>query len=216
MGIADGMRGIADNIVSSYGTRVKALGQIVSDVHDTLGNAQKTVKGFASDRKKMSAEQARFLGGFVGDLSKTVGSLLGGFREEQKEVAGDIRTMAENLRKSLRKTTKDLESSVEARMKEFSAAHASMSEEQKKDLAKFVSGIVRETKGIIDNATDLMNGFESERGKMAGAWSSMSSTMSRMRAGKRPVEVSGRAEAKTVEEAVAKPRKKAGRGKRKG
>jgi Sec-independent protein translocase protein TatA len=216
MGIADEMRGIADNIISSYGVRTKALGQIVSDVNETLGNARKTVKGFASDRKKMSAEQASFLGGFVGDLSRTVGNLLGGFQKEQKEVAENIRTTAESLRKNLRKSARDLETDVKNRLKEYSAAHAEMSEDQRKDLASFVSGIVRETKGIIDNATALMSGFESERGKMAGAWRSMSSTMARMRAGKRPVEVSGRASTETVAEAVAKPKKKRGRPKKRG
>jgi len=50
MGLADEMKNIAEDIVVAHDLRVKAVGDIVTDVH-------KTVKGFASDRKKMSAEQ---------------------------------------------------------------------------------------------------------------------------------------------------------------
>ncbi|MEI6633078.1 MAG: hypothetical protein WCP22_04570 [Chlamydiota bacterium] len=216
MGIADEMKGIADNIISSHGVRVKALGQIVSDVHDTLGNARKTVRGFASDRKKMSAGQAQFLGGFVGDLTKSVGNLLGGFQKDHKGMADDLRASLEKNTKAIETHVKAIETDVKNKLKEFSDAHSQMSKEQRKDLARFVDALVKEVKGIIANAADLMSGFESEKGKMAGAWRSMSSTMARTRAGKRPLEVSGRAETKTVAQAVAKPKKKRGRPRKRG
>ena len=47
MGIADGVKGITENIVASYDVRVKALKDLVVDT-------RKTIKGFAADRKKMS------------------------------------------------------------------------------------------------------------------------------------------------------------------
>ena len=74
MGIADSMKGITENITASYDVRVKALKDLVVDT-------RKTIKGFASDRKQMSAdrkqmskEQAKNLAGFVSGLTKNVGA----------------------------------------------------------------------------------------------------------------------------------------------
>ena len=50
MGIADSMKGITENITASYDVRVKALKDLVVDT-------RKTIKGFASDRKQMSADR---------------------------------------------------------------------------------------------------------------------------------------------------------------
>ena len=42
MGIADGMKRITEDIISSYDLRVKSLGQLVGDVHEPL-DKQKTI-----------------------------------------------------------------------------------------------------------------------------------------------------------------------------
>ena len=61
MGIAEGMKSITENIISSYNTRVTALDDLVADTRKTLADARKTLKDFSSDRKKMSEEQAKEL-----------------------------------------------------------------------------------------------------------------------------------------------------------
>ena len=194
MGIADGMKRITEDIISSYDLRVKSLGQLVGDVHETLN-------GFMSDRKKMSAEQAQFLGGFVGDLTRNVGNLLDGFQKDHKE-------MTDDLRKSLAKNTKDIETHVRNKLKEFSDAHADMSEEQRKDLAKFAADLVNGTR-------KMLKGLADENSRVAANWGAMSAAMAKRRGGK-PIGVEARAGVKTVEEAVAKPKKKRGRPKKRG
>ena len=100
----------------------------------------------------------------------------------------------------INKDIKDIENYVAKKLKEFSDAHADMSETLKKDLAKYVAGIVSETK-------ELLSGFADEKEKMAANWQAMAATMAKRRGGKKPV-VSAGAKVETVEEAVKKPRKK--------
>jgi Sec-independent protein translocase protein TatA len=117
----------------------------------------------------------------------------------------DFKAMMGNIKKGIN----DMEDYVAKKLKEFSDAHAEMSEQQKKDLAKYVAGIVAETKRVL-------RGFADESEKMAGNWQAMAATMAKRRGG-RPV-VSAGAKVETVEEAVKKPRKrgrKKGKGKKK-
>lgn len=211
MGIAEDIKKLGEDIVASYDSRVKALGELVADTH-------KTLKGFAADRKKMSEEQAKSLADFVAELTKNVGGMIQGFQKEYKEMADNLKDNLEkgeadrlkafkDMMGDINKGIKDIETYVGNKLKEFSDAHADMSEALKKDLAKYVAGIVSETK-------KLLGGFADEREKMAANWQSMSATMAKRRGGK-PV-VSAGAEVETVEEAVKKPRKKGKKGRKKG
>ena len=208
MGIASDIKTLGEDIVASYDTRVKAIGTLVKDTHQML-------KGFTADRKEMSEEQAKKLADFVNGLTKDVGSMLKGFHASHKEMADalkeslekgetdrlkDFKAMMGNIQKGI----KDIETYVAKKLKEFSDAHADMSEALKKDLAKYVAGIVSETKG-------LLGGFADEKEKMAANWQSLTATMAKRRGGK-PV-VSAGAKVETVEEAVKEPKKK---GKKKG
>ena len=185
MGIADDVKNLSEDIVTSYNARVKAIGAIVNDT-------RKTLKGFHAEHQEMSAQQAKDLAGFVADLTKNVGSMLKGFRSEHKD-------MAASLKASLEKNTRDIEAYVKKKLQEFSDAHAEMSDELKKDLAKYVADIVKGTQ-------ELLGGFHGEREKMAAHWQAMAAVMAKKR-GVGPVEVEAESEVKTVEEAVEKPKK---------
>ncbi|MEW6002860.1 MAG: hypothetical protein AB1638_09480 [Nitrospirota bacterium] len=233
MGIADDMKRITENIVTSHDVRVKALDNLVADT-------RKTLKGFASDRKKMSKEQAKNLADFVEDLSKSVEDMLKGFQKSHKQMSveqaksladfvadltknvGNMmkgiqkahKEMADELKESLekgetdrlksfksmmgniRKGIKDIESYVANKLKEFSDAHAEMSEELKKDLAKYVSGIVSGTKKLLSK-------YSSDMKKAANAWQGMSETLSRARKGRAVVpKLEAKVKVRPVEEAV--------------
>ena len=136
MGIAEDIKTLGEDIVTSYDTRVKALGELVSNVH-------KTLKGFAADRKKMSAEQAKALANFVADLTKDVGNMIRTFQKEHKEMSNNLKESLEkgetdrlktfkNMMGNIRKGIKDIETYVENKLKEFSDAHADMSEDLRK------------------------------------------------------------------------------------
>ncbi len=227
MGIADSMKGITENIVASYDVRVKALKDLVTDTH-------KTLKGFAADRKKMSKEQAIALADFVADLTKNVGNMIKGFQKEHKEMADNLK---ESLAKGeeyrikdfkammagIQKEIKGIETYVKNKLKEFNEAHADMSEELKKELAKFVNDLVKTTKKLMSDiqarqkernaqVADLLDSYKTEREKMAANWQALTATMDKRRGGKPVVSVGAKVE--TVEEAVKKPAK--GKGKKKG
>ncbi len=171
MGIAEDIKTLGEDIVASYDSRVKAIGTLVKDTHQML-------KGFDAEHKEMSDN-------LKDNLEKGEADRLKAF----KDMMGDIN-----------KGIKDIETYVENKLKEFSDAHADMSEELKKDLAKYVAGIVSTTKKLLADFTD-------EREKMAANWQATAATMARRR-GAKPVRVEAGAEVKTVKEAVKKSRKK--------
>ncbi|MEW6410764.1 MAG: hypothetical protein AB1488_11780 [Nitrospirota bacterium] len=200
MAIADDMKKITENIIASYDVRVKALDALV---HDT----RKTLKGFASDRKKMSKEQASRLADFVADLTKNVGNTMKGIQRAHKEMADNLKESLEkgetdrlkgfkNMMGDIRRDIKDIETYVANKLKEFSDAHADMSEELKKDLAKYVAGIVSETKKLLGE-------YSSDMKKAANAWQGMSKTMARARKGRAVVpKVEAEVRVRPVKEAI--------------
>ena len=195
MGIADDVKNLGDDIVVSYNARVKAIGAIVNDT-------RKTLKGFHAEHQEMSAQQAKDLSGGETDRLKTF-----------KGMMGDIR-----------KDINDIETYVKNKLQEFSEAHAEMSVELKKELAKYVDDMVKATKKLMDEiqarqkernaqVADLLEAYKTEREKMAANWQNLVATMAKKR-GVEPVEVEAGAEVKTVEKAVVKPA--VGKGRKKG
>ena len=235
MEIAESMRNTAENIIGSYNVRVKGLGGLVVDT-------QKTLKGFASDRKKMAREQAETLekgetdrlksfkvmmGGiqkdikdietyvinkikefsdahadmgkgqakilmhFITDLTNDVSSMMSGFQKDRGK-------MSKELKSRLAKGPKEIETYIENRLQEFDEAHTEMSEQQKKDLAKFVSGMTSEVKRLLAGYRNDINGA-------SRAWKGMAATLAKARKGG-PVmpRIEAGERVTTVEEAVEK------------
>jgi len=160
MAIAEDMKKLTENIIISNDVRVKALGDLVADTHETL-------KGFSMDRKKMGVQQAKNLADFVNSLTKDVGSMLSGFEKDRGK-------MSKELKDKLAKEVKEIETYVANKLKEFNKDHADMSEELKKDLAKYVEGIVKETRGFLKECGSNM-------AQARKAWQSMSATMAKAR-----------------------------------
>lgn len=196
MAIAEDMRSIAESIAGSHNERVKALDHLVSD-------SQKTLKGFARDRNKMSREQAKNLADFTGGLSNSVGGMLKTLRKSHKKMsaeqandlkgfaknlAGDVgsmlsrfekerREMSEELRGGLYQEVKEIRTYVKKRLKEFDKAHAEMSGSLKRILAEYVDDLAKEV-------GKLRSEYRSDMKKANGAWQSMSKTLLRARKGR--------------------------------
>jgi len=237
MEIANSMRGITENIITSYDTRVRALGDLVVDT-------RKTLKGFASDRKKMAREQAESLANFTRGLSKSVEEMLKEFQESHTQmgkeqakilmhfitdltndvssmVSGfqkDRGKMSKELKSRLAKEVKEIETYIGKKLKEFDEAHAEMSEQQKKDLAKFVSGMTSEVKRLLTGFQHDMAGYRKDINGASHAWEGMAAVLAKSRrGGPMKLKVEAGEGATTVEEAVGKKGKsKKGRGKVKG
>jgi len=131
--------------------------------------------------------------------AKDTRDMLKGFKAEHK-------AMASSLNASLRKNTGDIETYVKNMLQQFSASHAKMSVDMKKDLAKFIAYIVSDVAKIVNGSRDMVAGFHGDREKMAAHWQAMTAVLAKKRGGK-PVLEAG-TQANTVQEAVEKPKKK--------
>jgi len=193
MAIAEDMKKLAENIITSHDVRVKALGTLVTDTH-------KTLKGFERDRKKMAVEQAKDLAGFVKGLAKNVEDMLKGFKKNHEQMskeqaknladfvtnlAADVGSMlsdfqkargemSEELKDRLAKEVKEIETYVANKLKEFNKAHTDMSKELKKELNDYVMGIVKETKRLLKE-------YSSDMAQASKTWKNMSATMAKAR-----------------------------------
>ena len=221
MGIASDIKTLGEDIVASYDARIKAIGTVVKDTHQML-------KGFAAERKDWAPKQAQALADFVADLAKNVSSMIKGFQKDHKAMADalkeslekgetdrlkDFKAMIGNIQKGI----KEIETYVAKKLKEFDGAHADMSEELKKMLAKYVDDMVKATKKLMSDIQarqkernaevgDLLEAYNTERENMAANWQSMVATMEKRRGGK-PV-VSAGEKVTTVEDAIEKKSKK--------
>jgi len=221
MGISDDMKKLREDIVSANDVRAKAIGVLVKDTH-------KMLKGFQAEHKEMAAnlrgelaqgEEKRLndfkammanIQKFVSDLDKEVSAMIERFQKEHKAMADELR---ENLEKgevdrlktfndmmgNIQQDINQIETYVANKLKEFSDAHAGMSEELKKMLAEYVADMVKATKQLMGDiqkrqkertaeVADLLETFKTEREKMAANWQALTTTMAKKRGIKPKVE----------------------------
>jgi len=182
MGIADDMKNLGEDIIGSYALRVKAIGELVKDTNKMLKGFQKEHKGMAADLRK-------------------------GLKQGETDRLNTFKSMMAEIQKGV----KEIEPYVKNKLKEFSDAHADMSEELKKELAKYVDDMVNTTKKLMGDiqarqkernaeVADLLEAFNTEREKMAANWQSMAATMAKRRGIKPEVEAEVRV--RPVEEAI--------------
>lgn len=216
----------------------KFVADVVKGTYDMLKRFQSEHKEMADklradlaegeeDRKNMSEEQARALADFVTDLTKDVGNMITGIQKDHKEMADKLRAdLAKGeedrlesfkpMMAEIQKGVEEIETYVRNKLKEFSDAHAEMSEELKKDLARYVDGMVKATKGLMSDiqarqkernaeVADLLEEFNTEREKMAANWQALSAKMANKRgaAPKVEAEIKVRPVQEAVEEVVS-------------
>jgi len=182
MGIADDIKNLGEDIAGSYDMRVKAIGVLVKDTH-------KMLKGFRREHKEMA------------------GNLKGGLEQGEADRLKAFKSMMADIQEGVR----EIETYVENKLKEFSDAHAEMSGELKKELAKYVDDMVKATKRLMRDiqarqkernaeVADLLEAFKTEREKMAANWQALTATMAKKR-GIMP-EVEAEAKVRPVKEAI--------------
>jgi uncharacterized protein YukE len=196
MAIATDLKNLGEEIIASYDMRIKAVGGLVKDTHQML-------KGFHTEHKEMSAalraelakgEQGRLkdfkammsdIEKTLADLTKNVSNMIKGFQKDHKAMADELEAGLEQgetqrlkdfqkMMSDIQKGIKEIETFVANKLKEFNKAHADMSEELKKDLAKYVEGIVKETRGFLKECGSDMS-------QARKAWQGMSATMAKAR-----------------------------------
>ena len=179
MEIADSMKEITENILTSYHVRVKTLADIVSDT-------EKTLSDFAGERKSMGREQSKYLSHFTHGLSASVDDALKGFRRNRKAMGDKQSRYLEGFTNDLKKNTVDilsgfsrdhrhmshdqakdladfavaLTANVHTMLKAFYKDHQQMSDEQAKNLADFVNNLTRDV-------STMTNAFKKSRSEMS-------------------------------------------------
>lgn len=221
MGIANDMKKLREDIVSANDVRVKAIGVLVKDTH-------KMLKGFQAEHKEMAAdlrgelakgEEKRLkdframmanIQKFVSDVDKEVSAMIERFQKEHKTMADELKENLEKGEADRLKTFNDMmgnihqdinqiETYVANKLKEFSDAHAGMSEELKKMLTQYVDDMVKATKQLMGDiqkrqkernaeVADLLETFKTEREKMAANWQALTATMAKKKGIKPKVE----------------------------
>jgi uncharacterized protein YukE len=233
MGIANDMKKLREDIITANNVRVKAIGVLVKDTHKMLEGFQaehkematnlrgELVKGEEERLKDFRAMMAN-IQKFVSDLDKEVSTMIERFQKEHKAMADELRENLEKGEADRLKTFNDMmgnihqdinqiETYVANKLKEFSDAHAGMSEELKKMLAQYVDDMVKATNKLMGDiqkrqkernaeVADLLEAFKTEREKMAANWQALTATMAKKRGIKPKVEAE--VKVKTVEEAI--------------
>ena len=251
MSIAEDMKKLTEDIVTSYDMRVKSIGTLVKDTHQMLKgfnsehaemaeklssdlaafiaglvkDTHQMLKGFDSEHKEMSAKLSADLKKFVGGLVKETAVLVKKFQAEHKKMAEELEAdlaksetdrlkgetdrikVYKGMMGDIRKGVRSIETYVAKKLKEFTDDHADMSAELKKELARYVGNIVRDTR-------KLLSGYADERENMAANWQALTAAMGKKRGGK-PIRIEAGEKVRTVAAAVKKPRKKARKAKSK-
>ncbi|MBI3008469.1 MAG: hypothetical protein HYY56_02980 [Candidatus Omnitrophica bacterium] len=175
-GIMDGMKGITEDIMTSYNTRVRALGDLVFDTHSTLNE-------FASDRKKMGREQSNNLANFVEDLSTKVKDLLESAQDMLKEFERRHKEMSRKQTKNLADFANNLAKNSLFNLNGFKKQRVEMSGEIKEMLTKEVKDIKNEVRKLASETRKIMGGYRSDIEKASRAWKEMSLAITRAREG---------------------------------
>lgn len=247
MGISNDMKKLREDIVADYDVRVKAIGVLVKDTHKMLKGFQAEHKEMATnlrgelakgEEKRLKGEEQRLkdfqvtmanIQKFVSDLGKEVSAMIERFQKEHKAMADELKENLEKGEVDRLKTFNDMmgnihqdinqiETYVANKLKEFSDAHADMSEELKKMLAQYVADMVKATKNLMGDiqkrqkertaeiadlnaeVADLLEAFKTEREKMAANWQALTATMAKKR-GIKP-KVQAEVKVRPVKEAI--------------
>lgn len=176
MAIAEDMKKLTENIIISNDVRLKAVGQLVADTHETLN-------GFSMDRKKMAAQQAKDLANFMNGLSKNVQTMLKSARNMVQQFHKDNMQMSKEQAKNLADFVNDLVTGVGSMLDGLQKDHKHMSKELKAKLTREIKDIEAEVERILGDADKLIGEFSAGMAQAKKAWKSMSAALAKARKG---------------------------------
>jgi len=198
MTIAEDMKKLTENIIISNDVRLKAVGGLVADTHETLNR-------FSMDRKKMAAQQDKDLAGFVHGLSKDVQGMLKSARNMVQQFHKDNIQMSREQVKNLADFVNGLVSSVGSMLDSFEKNHNRMSKEMKAKLTREIKDIQAEVESILSDADKLVGEFGTGMAQAKKAWKNMSAALTRARkAGFMMPEIYNGEKVRTVKQATRK------------
>jgi len=196
--IAEDMKKLTENIIISNDVRLKAVGGLVADTHETLNR-------FSMDRKKMAAQQTRDLANFMNGLSKNVQDMLRSARNMVHQFHKENMQMSREQAKNLAGFVNGLVSSVGSMLDSFQKDHNQMSKEMKAKLTREIKDIQAEVERILSDADKLVGEFGVDMSQAKKAWKNMSAALARARkAGFMMPEINAGEKVRTVKQATRK------------
>ena len=154
MGIAEGMKEIAENIITSYEGRAKALQELEAETRQTL-------KKFAADHKRMAEEQSQQLANFAGDLAKTTRGQVQGFHKSHQQMSTGQGKALATFRNHLGKSTQELLDDFQNQRSEMATKLRERLTKDVKDINTYVQAKIKEYDRDLKAAHDIW-------GKMTG------------------------------------------------
>ncbi|MFH1856385.1 MAG: hypothetical protein ABH836_04030 [Candidatus Omnitrophota bacterium] len=207
MGIADSMKGITQNILNSYDERVTALAELVADTQQIVASARKTLKGFSSDRKKISSEQAENLSNFVKDLTQDVGSMLKTFNKNRRQLSHEQVKVFEAQAKNLAEFVKTMSKDVASMINDFNKQRINATEDLKEKLTKEIKEIKTSVKDTLKSTQRLMADSHTDMEKTRKVWQDMSCVLAKSRKKGIMPRIEAGEEVATVKEIMGKEKK---------
>jgi hypothetical protein len=160
MGRADDMQKFTEEVKASYDERARAQEELVTGVETML-------KGFAVERKTMSAEQQKHLTDFVENLSRSVVVMAKSTDEMLKAFRQSHQEMSTEQARKLADFHQTLSQNVGALMDGFRKNRAEMGAEQAKNLAAFIGDLSQSVQDLMTATHSMMDGFRQNRGAMS-------------------------------------------------
>jgi len=183
MGIAEGMKNLAEDIAASYDVRVKAFGQLITDTHEALDR-------FSKEHEEMAEALKADLARGESERFKGFKALLKSIQQRQKEREREVA----DLLKRFQKEQKEMAAALEDALARGESV-------RKEDFQKMLKDIQSRQKEREREADDLLKGFREEQERMASEWQKLTATMEGKRSGRiRVPKVEVREEEVAVEE----------------
>ena len=112
MGLNEDFKRMGEEIIDSYDLRAKTIAEVVDNVQKIRDEVHSTLKEFAGNRAKMSAEQKKALTDFIEELCRNVATLV-------KEFHTAHSNMSKELKKDLAHYVSGIKNEVAEKLKEF-------------------------------------------------------------------------------------------------
>jgi uncharacterized phage infection (PIP) family protein YhgE len=196
MGIASDVKKLSEDVISSYDLRVKAIGELVSDTHNTL-------KGYQDDRKKMTSDLRKNLEEAKTERLKAEADRLKTFRsimEDTKKFLDDVKKFVSDMSEE----TENLMNQIRAEHKNRNKEVLELLEKSEKERKIMSDELIGEIQARQDERNkevlDLLHEFKTEREKMAANWQALNAEMAKRRGIKPKLEAEARV--MSVKEAI--------------
>ena len=141
MGIAEGIKDIVQDIVSSRDARASDIKGLKKEANELKKEADEMLGSFKASRDEFGAQLRQDLSHDKAKMEKEVRTMRSGFQSSHKK-------MGSALKKDLAQGTTARKSGTHAMLNDFQKSHNKMSAQLRKDLANFDHGIKGEVAGM--------------------------------------------------------------------